>query len=284
MLTQHQQFVGFVKERLAVYQRRALGLPAPWTEDEILQKYRFCNIERECDRTTVWIREHLREPVSDSPLLVVLMVIARLINRIETLSALKDGIVLDGWNAERDVAKLRTVALNAPITGSAYMVTTPEGMDKAAGISFMVECVQQDLAFRRRFRTLYELHERLMIHPRLGSFLAAQVVADVKYSSSYRSVEDWWTFAASGPGSRRGLNRLLGRLPNAPWKEQEWRTQLARVHAAIAPALCGVPRLHAQDFQNCLCEFDKYERVRLGEGAPKQLYKPQSNKRQESLL
>jgi hypothetical protein len=32
--------------------------------------------------------------------------------------------------------------------------------------------------------------------------------------------------------------------------------------------------LHAQDIQNCLCEFDKYERVRLGEGTPKQLYKP----------
>lgn len=31
-------------------------------------------------------------------------------------------------------------------------------------------------------------------------------------------------------------------------------------------------KLCAQDIQNCLCEFDKYERVRLGEGAPKQRY------------
>jgi hypothetical protein len=33
-----------------------------------------------------------------------------------------------------------------------------------------------------------------------------------------------------------------------------------------------MPQLHAQDLQNCLCEFDKYERVRLGEGRPKAKY------------
>ena len=30
--------------------------------------------------------------------------------------------------------------------------------------------------------------------------------------------------------------------------------------------------LHAQDVENCLCEFDKYERTRLGEGRPRSLY------------
>ncbi len=31
----------------------------------------------------------------------------------------------------------------------------------------------------------------------------------------------------------------------------------------------GLHGLHAQDLQNCLCEFDKWMRVRLGEGKPK---------------
>jgi hypothetical protein len=35
--------------------------------------------------------------------------------------------------------------------------------------------------------------------------------------------------------------------------------------------------LHAQDLQNCLCEFDKYERARLGQGVPKQIYTPNQN-------
>jgi len=35
----------------------------------------------------------------------------------------------------------------------------------------------------------------------------------------------------------------------------------------------GMPKIHMQDLQNCLCEFDKYERVRLGEGRPRNGYR-----------
>jgi hypothetical protein len=36
----------------------------------------------------------------------------------------------------------------------------------------------------------------------------------------------------------------------------------------------GLGDLHAQDLQNCLCEFDKFERARLGEGKPKRKFRP----------
>ena len=36
----------------------------------------------------------------------------------------------------------------------------------------------------------------------------------------------------------------------------------------------GLGDLHAADLQNCLCEFDKMERVRLGEGKPKRRFVP----------
>jgi hypothetical protein len=45
----------------------------------------------------------------------------------------------------------------------------------------------------------------------LGSFIAAQVVADLKYIEPLNKRFDWQTFAASGPGSRRGLNRVARR-------------------------------------------------------------------------
>jgi hypothetical protein len=99
--------------------------------------------------------------------------------------------------------------------------------------------------------------------------MAGQVIANLKYVEPLRSADDWWT----GPGSRRGLNRALGRPVNAPWSEREWRTAFDRLYAHIKPALkrAGI-RLHAQDLQSCLCEFDKYERARLGEGTPKRRY------------
>ena len=35
----------------------------------------------------------------------------------------------------------------------------------------------------------------------------------------------------------------------------------------------ALPRLEMREIEHCLCEFDKYERVRLGEGRPRSKYK-----------
>lgn len=61
---------------------------------------------------------------------------------------------------------------------------------------------------------------------------------------------------------------MLGRPVDNPWKEPDWRAALRRLHEALEPELerHGIGRLCAQDLQNCLCEFDKNERLRLGDG------------------
>jgi len=72
----------------------------------------------------------------------------------------------------------------------------------------------------------------------------------------------------------RGLNRVLGRPVNAAWTDEEWLRELQRLHADIAPKIKNsmMPGMHAQDLQGCLCEWDKIERVRLGEGTPRSRY------------
>jgi len=122
---------------------------------------------------------------------------------------------------------------------------------------------------------LRELQDRNIIEG-LGSFYIGQIIADLKYVEPLKSAKDWWTYCVPGPGSERGLNRILGRPVDADWEEREWRRELRALHAEIAGDLeeIGVGRLCAQDIQNCLCEFDKYERVRLGEGKPKKKYRP----------
>jgi hypothetical protein len=94
--------------------------------------------------------------------------------------------------------------------------------------------------------------------------MGGQIVADLKYVAPLRHAADWHTFAAPGPGSRRGLNRVLGRPVNARWKDDEWRCELRRLHNSLQPQLegTGLGELHAQCLQNCLCELDKYERAR----------------------
>ena len=145
-----------------------------------------------------------------------------------------------------------------------------------------VRCIFKSLWAQRDYYrpkatdTLSTFHARLMAADGMGSFQAGQVLADLKYVQ-LESAVDWWTFAASGPGRRRGLNRVLGRTAEAEWDEAEWFATLRWLQTTIDPliAAAGILRLHAQDAQNALCEFDKYERVRLGQGRVRPYTPPQ---------
>ena len=55
--------VYWITEREAVRKRRADGDPPPWSDDRIFQR-KFCNVERERDAVSVWIREHWRDPTA----------------------------------------------------------------------------------------------------------------------------------------------------------------------------------------------------------------------------
>jgi len=124
-----------------------------------------------------------------------------------------------------------------------------------------------------RGATLAQAHALLQAQNGLGSFMAAQVLADLKYLSG-EHYEDFDTFAASGPGSKRGMNRVYDRPVEAPWTEKQFREEITHLRFAVNKLLKWEEPLTAQDLQNCLCEFDKYERARTGEGEPKQLYRP----------
>lgn len=271
--------IAFIIERHKIWKKRARGKPAPWTKDPILQTYRFCNVYRELDKVTLWIATHWRKPHADYPHLWFSMVVARLINNPDTLGSL----ALPGrWNKTQFLRVMhRRRDRGEKAFGSAYIVSTNgRKMDKA---QYLAEQVLDPMWEEReglqpkRGDTLSEYHATLGQYQGMGSFMAAQVVADLKYVEPLRSAADWWTFAASGPGSRRGLNRVMGLDPSDHWNEVEWYKTLRAIRGEVNDRLVteGMDKLHAQDLQNCLCEFDKYERARLKEGRPKQKYVPQ---------
>jgi hypothetical protein len=116
-------FVGFIAERHAIYQKRAAGQPAPWTDNPILARWSFCNMYRHLDRTTAWIWDNWCRPHADDPDLWFAMVIARLINRIETLDAL-------GYPVPWDPEHFITVMASRPEGkryGSAYVIPAFKG-------------------------------------------------------------------------------------------------------------------------------------------------------------
>lgn len=245
----------------------------PWTKDPILAKYRFCNVHREDDYVTMWLREEYYPLFKDDPDVWFTAVVARLFNNPEALEAISGSILPFMPERMRSMLHSRK-RLGKKNFNAAYIVSTNGvAMDK---IDYVIYNILGLLwAERKNMRpkigdTLDVYHKMLMGFDGLGSFIAAQVIADLKYIDGcpLKDASDWYTFAASGPGSRRGLNRLMERSVDAPWREHEWRATLLELQEAIKPL-----ELHAQDLQNCLCEWDKFERARLGEGTPKQLYR-----------
>ena len=274
-----KQFAKFIaareRHRVAKQAGRAVSKPDP-----IISKYRFCNVRRNDDRVTKWIHEHYLEKWRSEPRLWFALIVARLFNLPGTLSCIEKFVLPFKPESMREYLHERAERGNN--FNAAYIVSTA-GV-KINKIDYVVDSIlfpswvqREEVAeFIADHETLNAVHQRLMELPGLASFMAAQVVADLKYANPDKWY-DFYTFAASGPGSKRGLNRVLGRPIDARMGEGLFREELAELRERTQRLLPSMGLITAQDIQNCLCEYDKYERARTGEGRPKQLYTPKEN-------
>jgi len=252
--------------------------------DPIIEQFRFCNVRRNDDRVTKWIHTHFFKEWGYDFQLWFPLVVARLFNNEETLQALLDAKCILPFkpNKMKKVLHERAWAGSKNFNAAYIVSTNGRAMDK---VDYVVDVVLQPAWDKRKemhrliwVGQLANAHIALSSLQGLGSFMAGQVLADLKYAPMPWTWEDFSTFACSGPGSRRGLNRIMAQNVNAPWKELVFRQTLSKLRDAVNLRLKWEEPLTAHDIQNCLCEFDKHERARLDQGRPKQMYKPQEKK------
>ena len=259
-----EEFIAFIIARHQIYLTRERGEPKPWTNDPVLNSYRFCNIYRELDTVTKWIRRNWREPHQHHPDLWFAMVVARLVNWPPSLKAL--GFPLPWSPVQFKKVMAWRKKTGAKVFTGAYMIHA--GPSSGSKADYLAQEVLSPMWEERdkiqpcERDTLASFHARLMTCKDMGSFMAAQVVADIKYTGILETARDWFTWAASGPGSKRGLNVVCGNDDdNQPWNEAMWLQVLQEVQYEVNKQLPeGWQKLHAQDIQNCLCEFYKYTR------------------------
>jgi hypothetical protein len=189
--------------------RRDSGHPFPWTTDPIFQTWRFCNVFRENDRSTTWLRRNVRQTLSDQRAglaLVQAIIIYRWFNRPEVGDLIKD-LLLTKWSTDIARSRLRHIK---PVTTGAYMLRTPTGYDKLEGIFEYIRGLQQDLPRVWKSRsTLQGVWEDLKSINGLGPFLAAEVVQDLRWTYILENAPDINTWTNAGPGCARGLGVLL---------------------------------------------------------------------------
>ena len=270
--------VYWIKEREKIRILKESGKPRPWTSDPILNEWRFCNVNRCDDTVTRWIFEHIITKHKDSLALWFNLVIARLVNWPDTLAAIG---YYDQWAPKHFVECLNNRAeFGEKVWTGAYMIPAgPSGVGKADYLA------NETLGFLWDNRmnepsggTCAAWFDFISQAPSMGDFLTNQVVTDMKYTPVLAGAADWSTFVVAGPGTQRGLNRLLGRELKASWDQANAARSLAALRNVIvaeAPEFSDVLR-DINNLANCMCEFDKYERVRLGEGKPRARYVPAS--------
>lgn len=274
-------FFNFMVARESVRIAKDRGDPWPWSQDEILTTWKFTNVKREHDRTTVWMRKNWTNPNIGRPSgeIIFNCALFRYFGTVEFAEAL-------GWRYNwdpREVSDLasRRMALGERVFTGAYIIPTLgfRGPKADAVAHFILtplwEARERLARIAEETRSWRATAVALRQLPGFGGsgFMAKETLQDAIHTPVLCEAIDRDEWCPAGPGARRGLNRLAGRPLNAVIPEQKLvaeMIELLNLSRTYPPR--GLPLLELHDVQFQLCEFDKYERVRKGEGRPRSKY------------
>lgn len=270
----------WVSERHAIYTRRLVGKPWPWTCDPILQNFRFTNISRVYDKLTVLLRRDL-DVISGDRKKVFAAILFRLFNRASTWELLR-GHALRRWSLRHAARTLKAAYDRGDaITSGVWMVGSKRG--EAA---YLTQLKAADFAHGRAaliagHRSLERVYTELLTIPNVGPFVANEILMDLTYNTKLlRAAPDRETWVTLGPGSVRGIRRIttpktaytgFTQLKATLADEQHFSNIVSSLQSRPPR---GAPALSVHDVEHVLCEFDKYCRVLLEGARLKNSYRP----------
>ena len=263
----------FASRRQAAFESRLGGAPWPWTDDTILQEFKFCNVFRAADRVSQYMISEVAYGTdagnfADRAFQIVAF---RTFSNITTwegvCSELGRAPHLDDLaSGAFEKALTRVKARNGGLYTGAFILCA----NKAFGFDekhrnhvalfkhmFLKERLDRSLAGAN---SLDQVVRVLQGFPLMGPFMAYQTAIDLNYSELINFDENDYTQA--GPGALRGLKKAfvdLGDYSPADailWmvERQEMEFDALNLHFN---GLFGRP-LHAIDCQGLFCELDKY--------------------------
>lgn len=288
----------FVFERQNVYYRRFVEkLPKPWTEDRILNEFKFTNVHRELDRTTVWYHENIAGyPISGKCRfpkgfgmkdVIFATFVHRLFNNIHIMAIILPYLRLKTYDRDKIfnlIDKERQSGVS--VFTSAHMTTGVRyagSPDKLVNIIHLIDLIHQSIDdichLIMSVSNLEELYKASTRIQGFGPFLGYQFILDIINSGIHKfSHED---FVVAGPGCKRGIRHIF---PNANEisNDNAMRFLRSRQHKyfekynynyQFLDSLGGKEvGIHLGNIENCLCEFQKYHRAYTGVGQPRNRY------------
>lgn len=270
----------FAAERQQVFEARVEGRPWPWTDDPILQEYKFCNVFRAADRVSQYMIRDVAYRVDDStPEDRLFQIVAfRTFSNIGAWESVLEYLgraprISDLASGEFEASLNHTKENHGTLYTGAFILCANNAYGRSIKHLNHVELFR-DMFINRQLGeqllkapSLHAVYSLLHEFPLMGDFMSYQTAIDLNYSKYINFSEN--DFTQAGPGALRGMKKVFkdfnGLTPSEliMWMVDSQEEEFSRLGLTFK-GLWG-RKLHAIDAQGLFCETDKYCRVAVPE-------------------
>ena len=291
-----KHFYDWMSERYNIHLKKDIEkLPAPWTSNPVLLKYKFTNVRREHDRESIWLIKNIclnKELSYENKILNAILF--RLINKSESLEII--GLQeFDNLNLDEVRKKIEDQIKKNPKYiwfSNAFFTSGPKStanrlFNKSQGnminMILLVKDYYQGAIIERiqQSKNQDQVYKTMLRLPGLGQFLAYQIFVDLTYIPEFPFSEN--EFVIAGPGCIKGLKYLFNNFSGLTYEESLFWLRdnkyaiLKEFGYEPQELFIDLPEydryLNVMSLENCMCELSKYIRTITGKGRPRILYK-----------
>nr|WP_315212960.1 nucleotide kinase domain-containing protein [uncultured Flavobacterium sp.] len=264
----------FAAERQNIFFNRLNNECYPWSDNLILNEYKFTNVYRASDRVSQYLIRNVIYRGSQEPKEMLFRILLfKIFNKIETWEFLLNQLEEITWKnySFKKYDSLLSELLNNKIAiySAAYIMASGKSafhlnrkhQNHLKLIEMMIrDNLSEQLVLSKNMEIGFNL---LKNYPSIGEFLAYQYITDVNYSllTDYSEQE----FTKAGPGAKDGITKCFSDLRDYTFEDvikmmnETQELQFERLGFKFN-TLWG-RRLQLIDIQNIFCEVDKYSRV-----------------------
>ncbi|WP_282636841.1 nucleotide kinase domain-containing protein, partial [Sphingobacterium thalpophilum] len=264
----------FISKRQDVFLKRINNAEYPWSDDDIINNYKFTNVYRATDRVSQFlIRNIIYKGNQESDELLFRIILFKIFNRISTWEFLKEQlgeITFKDYSFKAyDKLLLEVLKNKEPIYSPAYIMASGKSVfgkeRKHQNHLLLIEKMINDKLPNKlqRCKSMKEVYELLLSYPTIGEFLAYQYTIDLNYSNLINFSE--MEFVKAGPGAKDGITKCFTSLGDYNYEDiikmmaDNQETEFERL--GIEFKNLGGRNLQLIDCQNVFCEVDKYSRM-----------------------
>ncbi|MCA4896322.1 MAG: hypothetical protein ING84_15085 [Cytophagales bacterium] len=264
----------FAAERQNVFFKRLNGEVHPWSEDSILNLYKFTNVYRAADRVSQYLIKNVIYKGDQSPNEIFFRTILfKIFNRISTWEFLEDeleDISFKNYSFKKYDKLLTELMCNQiPIYSAAYIMASGRstfGFERKHQnhLKLIEKMVKEKVTHRLQYCDSMESAYKLFLsYPTIGEFLAYQYVTDINYSplTGFSEME----FVKAGPGAKDGIAKCFVDFGDYSFEDiikmmtDNQESEFEKLGLDFN-TLWG-RKLQLIDCQNIFCEVGKYSRV-----------------------